>query len=780
MVFDDVFPYLGDFGRYQKRIYFLLCLPGIPVAFHKLVNVFIQASASHRCRLPFEAENATYHLPAHILNLSYPRDPGGENKWSSCERLDTNFSAEYWDIGKPANSSQLCDEWVFDTSLYHSSAVTEWNLVCDRAWLKATADAIFMLGDLLGSLVFGDLSDRFGRKPIFFFSLVLQVVTGLLTALAPNYVSFMIARMIVGATTAGIFLVAYVIAMEMVGPSKRLVAGVIVQAFFTLGYILTAAFAYFIRDWRLLQGAVSLPGIVFFSYWWFVPESPRWLITKGRSDTARSVLHKAAKENRVTVPEDVLDSVTRSTHLQDPEKKALEGGSMLDLVRTPNLRQKSLVVFFIWFVNSCTYYGLSWNTSSLGGNDFINFCLSGFVEFPAYVILLFTLNRWGHVFWLTITLVMTGKMAITASFATIYVFSAELFPTVIRNVGIGASSTCARVGGMSAPYINLLINTWQPLPAIIFGAITVLAGLLALLLPETAHKTLPDSVAEGEEFGKKPYLVDMGYEDIFQYLGSYGPYQKRIHILLCLPSILVAFHRLVGVFLLAVPSHRCLLSCDCETGLYNLAPEIINMTIPWDSKDKEWSSCERLDTNFTFDYFETGIPASGKKKCESWVYDDTTYTSSIVTENNLVCDRKWLVPTGQSVFMLGDLLGSLVFGTLSDKYGRKITFILALTLQVVFGLMLAFLNDIISFLILRILIGMATAGVFNSSYVIGIELVGPKKRILAGVAVEFFWCIGYVILAGLAYCFRDWQTLQIITTVPGVIFLCLYQSRLVG
>jgi len=57
--------------------------------------------------------------------------------------------------------------------------------------------------------------------------------------------------------------------MEMVGPSKRLYAGVVCQYFFTTGYILTAGFAYFIKDWRILQAALSAPGILFLSYWWY-------------------------------------------------------------------------------------------------------------------------------------------------------------------------------------------------------------------------------------------------------------------------------------------------------------------------------------------------------------------------------------------------------------------------------------------------------------------------------------------------------------------------------
>lgn len=58
--------------------------------------------------------------------------------------------------------------------------------------------------------------------------------------------------------------------MEMVGPKKRMVAGVIFQMFFTFGFILTAGFAFYLREWRTLQIALTLPGIAFFTYWWYV------------------------------------------------------------------------------------------------------------------------------------------------------------------------------------------------------------------------------------------------------------------------------------------------------------------------------------------------------------------------------------------------------------------------------------------------------------------------------------------------------------------------------
>lgn len=540
MAYDDVILRMGEFGRYQRRVYLLLCLPAISCAFHKLVGVFLGAKMDTRCLLPYESiENATYSLPQDVMNASFPWDYELKG-WSQCLRrdpiLDANSQGQdnSWPVQTPIGSHELaktegvkpCEGYVYDRSKYKSSTTSEWNLVCDRAWLRATGDSLFMVGVMLGSMIFGALSDRFGRRPIFFLSLVIQLAGGILVAIAPEFISYVIFRLIVGSTTSGVFLVAYVIALEMVGPKKRLVAGVGCQLFFTTGYILTAGFAYMITDWRMLQVGITIPSIVFLFYWWFIPESARWLLMKGRAQEAKDLLQRASKENGVEIPREALDTLlSNNSEDSTPDSKK---ASLFDLFRYPNLRRKSLLLFFNWLVNSGTYYGLSWHASNLGGNDYVNFLISGLVEVPAYTFLIFTLNRWGRKVilcgcmlisglallatlfvpadkpWMVVTLAMIGKLAITSSYGAIYVFTAEQFPTVIRNVGLGASSTFARIGGVIAPYVNHLSEIWTPLPLVIFGSCALTGGVMSLLLPETLNKKLPESIQDGELFGKKP------------------------------------------------------------------------------------------------------------------------------------------------------------------------------------------------------------------------------------------------------------------------------------
>ncbi|KAH8367058.1 hypothetical protein KR200_005015 [Drosophila serrata] len=534
MGYDEAIIKLGDFGRYQKIIYFLICLTSIPVAFHKLAGVFLLAKPDFRCVLPFEKEGSGYELPPHLWNLSYPQ---GE----TCSYYDVDYSAEYLNgsIPRSSNRTKDCSHYVYDQSTYLNSAVTEWNLVCGRGFMAATSDSLFMLGVLLGSIVFGQLSDKYGRKPILFASLVIQVLFGVLAGVAPEYFTYTLARVMVGATTSGVFLVAYVIALEMVGPAKRLYAGIFVMMFFSVGFMLTAAFAYFVHDWRWLQIALTLPGLIFLCYYWIIPESGRWLLSKGRKDCAIANMQRAARFNKVQISSEVLSELLdEGETAEDKAKQKLEGQeqeqrdegpppSVWDLFCYPNLRKKTLLIFLDWLVTSGVYYGLSWNTNNLGGNLLLNFVISGAVEIPAYIFLLLTLNRWGRrsilcgclvvaglsllatviiptqMHTLVVACAMLGKLAITASYGTVYIFSAEQFPTVVRNVALGAASMVARISGMMAPFLNYLATIWLPLPLLICGALSLAAGLLSLLLPETHNKPMLETIADGERFGKK-------------------------------------------------------------------------------------------------------------------------------------------------------------------------------------------------------------------------------------------------------------------------------------
>nr|GBN78053.1 Organic cation transporter protein [Araneus ventricosus] len=106
--------------------------------------------------------------------------------------------------------------------------------------------------------------------------------------------------------------------------------------------------------------------------------------------------------------------------------------------------------------------------------------------------------------WLTLLLAMSGKFFCSGAFDTEYVYTPELFPTVLRNVALGSSSTVARIGALISPFIHQLADVTYPwVPMAVPGALSILSGFLVLLLPETKGKILPDTLEEGEKFFEK-------------------------------------------------------------------------------------------------------------------------------------------------------------------------------------------------------------------------------------------------------------------------------------
>ncbi|GFO13863.1 solute carrier family 22 member 13 [Plakobranchus ocellatus] len=316
--------------------------------------------------------------------------------------------------------------------------------------------------------------------------------------------------------------------MELVGPSKRRFAGIIIHMFWCVGLFLETGLAYGIREWSYLQMAIATPSApMALLYIVLLPESARWLIQRGRTQEAAQIIQQVARKNGVTLTE-------KAQNLNDLEVETKEQSIWLMFTHR-TLLTRSLIVFFNWFVASMVYYGLSLNVGDLSGNIYLNFFLSAVVELLSYFFLLALLDVTGRkvmqcfsmvlggaaciaaifpvlygsdsIAWVTVVLSQTGKFGASAAFIVIYVYTAEIFPTVMRNSAIGLCSICARLGGILAPYIGDLDDLLEKdlgiaLPLLIFGGLSVAAGLLVLLLPETSNKVLPDTIEDAKHFGK--------------------------------------------------------------------------------------------------------------------------------------------------------------------------------------------------------------------------------------------------------------------------------------
>ena len=156
--------------------------------------------------------------------------------------------------------------------------VTEWNLVCNRKYLTELDTSAFMAGKLVGALVLGVVSDLVGRRKVFFISILLLLLSGCMAYVAPWFWVYLLARLLAGVANSGTTLAGYILALELVDPAHRPIPGLIWHFVNAIGNIVLLGFAYYIREWRMLMMAITLPSIIFLLYWRHLPESPRWLL----------------------------------------------------------------------------------------------------------------------------------------------------------------------------------------------------------------------------------------------------------------------------------------------------------------------------------------------------------------------------------------------------------------------------------------------------------------------------------------------------------------------
>uniref|UniRef100_A0A5F8GS58 Solute carrier family 22 member 12 n=1 Tax=Monodelphis domestica TaxID=13616 RepID=A0A5F8GS58_MONDO len=512
MAFAELLEQVGSLGRFQIFQIVSLVIPIMCLTTHNLLENFTAAIPPHRCWVPL-LDNASASAlvarglgPDALLRVSIPLDK--HQKPESCRRflhpqwqlLELNESAPN---ASGAGTEPCLDGWVYDRSDFTSTIVSKWDMVCDWQFLKPMAQSIYMAGIMTGAVICGPVSDRFGRRLVLSWCYLQMAISGTCCAAVPNFSLYCCLRFLSAFAVAGIMMNTGTLLMEWTKTQARARVMTINALGFSFGQALLSGIAYAIRDWCILQLAVSLPFFLFFLSSWWLAESARWLIITGKMDRG---LHELKKVARMNGKKDIRDTLTIEVR---------SGAGPMSWTSFP-------------------VRAAAWGRAGVGNllsDIFLVQVLFGAIDMPNKMGAFFAMNRLGRrltqagslilaglcilantmvpqeLQTLRTTLAVLGIGFVGSAFTCLVVYCSELFPTVLRMTAVGGGQTTARLGSILGPLVRLLGQFNPLLPLIIYGAVPVVSGLAALLLPETLNLPLPDTIQDIPNLSTKSPLL---------------------------------------------------------------------------------------------------------------------------------------------------------------------------------------------------------------------------------------------------------------------------------
>ncbi|CAH0404422.1 unnamed protein product [Chilo suppressalis] len=521
---DDLFPYIGQFGWYQ-RILFLLMIPySFFFAFVYFAQIFMTVvPAEHWCHVP-ELLNLTVEERRH---LSIPLTSHGYDK---CSVYDVDWTKVLQDgVREPDTKWPIkkCEQkWEFNfTDVPYETIASELGWVCDRDNYPATAQSIFFCGAIVGGLLFGWVADKFGRVPALVGTNMAGFLAGVGTAFANSFWSFCLCRFFVGLAYDNCFVIMYILVLEYVGPKWRtFVANMSIAVYFTFAACILPWIALGVANWKYYTLITSIPLALSLLTPWVVPESARWLISRGRIDEAMKIIAKFERINGKKIPLAIAKEFKDTAIQMAKEDEETKNYSIADLFKTPRLRRHTILLLFIWTSIAMVFDGHVRNVGSLGLDMFVTFTIATATEFPADVLLILLLDRLGRR-WLAFSsmaisgvfsflattvpiglpsasLAIVGRFAVNISFNIGMQYAAEILPTVVRAQGLALIHMTGYVATILVPYIVYLATIATEIPLLILGALGILGGSLCLFLPESMGKAMPQTIQDGEDFGR--------------------------------------------------------------------------------------------------------------------------------------------------------------------------------------------------------------------------------------------------------------------------------------
>lgn len=394
-----------------------------------------------------------------------------------------------------------------------------WNLSTVQLGMLGSAS---FLGYFFGALTAGVVADRTGRRTVMMSALACYCIASLISAFCITWHQFILCRVIAGFGTGAESAIIAPYLSEFIPRRYRGMFTGSLAGFFSFGFVAAALLGYYLiptspNGWRWALALTSCPVIMLL--WWrrVLPESPRWLQTIGRPLEAHNLLCEIEYRLNI-VPTEFLaeDSALQKTTLSITKQLAELWGK--------KLRKITIMIWLVWLSITFSYYAFfSWIPTLLIAQGFtlthsFSFSLAIFTaQIPGYFTAVVLNEKIGRKATITVyllagfisafamacsetptTILITGLLLsffMNGTYAGVYAYTPEVFPTFLRATGMGAASAIGRIGAIAAP---LIIGALYPhtgfMGVFALCSVTLLVGATAILFlgPSTTNRSLED------------------------------------------------------------------------------------------------------------------------------------------------------------------------------------------------------------------------------------------------------------------------------------------------
>ncbi|MCI0183502.1 MFS transporter [Sulfoacidibacillus ferrooxidans] len=380
-----------------------------------------------------------------------------------------------------------------------------------------------VVGMLLGSLIFGNLTDRFGRRTMYLLDLLFFVVFSILAACSQNMVELILFRFLLGIGLGADYPISSTLTAEFAPTRKRGVLMVTTIGFWTVGAIVSYLVSLLLLQtgpdaWRFMLASGAIPALLVMWGRRTIPESPRWLIAKGETAKGMAVADQIA-----------TDAGVRLNHQDNAGMPTQTGSGRASFARLfqKDILRMTIFASLTWFLFDVGNYATIVFTptifKAIKGSTITSSVLASTalqaIGLVGIAIVWLLVDRWGRKrlqVWgflgLGIIFIVTGLLhqpsfSLFLSLFLIlsivdqgpgqltYVYAGEVFPTTVRATGHGVATASSRVGALLGILVLPIFMAHVGLSAalIVFGILDLIGmGLTLWLAPEPKGKDLPN------------------------------------------------------------------------------------------------------------------------------------------------------------------------------------------------------------------------------------------------------------------------------------------------